>query len=49
MMEGKPRLKHVQRLTERSDKYLTLYVQFLVPDDGRKTPSETCRASYRTV
>jgi len=30
-----------------SDQYLTLYVQFWAPDDGRKPPPETCTASYR--
>jgi len=28
-----------------TDQYLTLYVQFWAPDDGRKKPSKTCRAS----
>ena len=35
------------RLAAGSSICLTPYVQFCAPDDGRKNPSETCRASYR--
>ena len=29
-------MKHPDQASSRSDQYLTLYVQFLAPDDGRK-------------